>query len=174
MNGEPLPAKHGFPIRCLFPGRYGQKQPKWLTGITVRRERHVGHWEAQGWSDEAPIRINSRIDGPRGGATVAAPVAVHGIAFSGLSGVVRVELVVNDRETHPATLRRAPAPYTDLVWTEWSWTWRDAPAGNHRLLARARDGSGRSQSRPRGELLSGTFPDGTSAMHQVRLFVPAG
>jgi len=33
MNGEPVPREHGFPVRCLWPGRYGMKQPKWVTEI---------------------------------------------------------------------------------------------------------------------------------------------
>lgn len=33
MNGKPLTKAHGFPLRIIIPGRYGQKQPKWLTEI---------------------------------------------------------------------------------------------------------------------------------------------
>lgn len=174
MNGAPLPAEHGFPVRCLFPGRYGQKQPKWLTRITVQRERHPGHWEAQGWSDTAEIRINSRFDAPRDHATVTAPVTVRGIAFSDPSGVAKVELVVDNKRTVAAVLRRAPGPDRDLVWTEWVWTWDDPAPGNHVLLARAADGSGRRQSRAREHVLGGTFPDGTTDMHKIGLFVPGG
>lgn len=174
MNGELLPAEHGFPLRCLFPGRYGQKQPKWISGITLLAEPHVGHWEGQGWSDSAEIQINSRFDRPADRATVTPPVALRGIAFSGLSGVAMVEIVVEGGGSHAASLRRAPEPDTALVWTEWDWSW-DAPApGNHRLMARAEDGGGRRQHRPREQVLQGTFPDGSSEMQVLRLFVPAG
>ncbi len=173
MNGAPLTAEHGFPARCLFPGRYGQKQPKWLTGITVQRARHAGHWESQGWSETAEIRINARMDAPRDHATVRAPVTLRGVAFSDLSGVAAVELVIGNRTVGPAALRRAPEPYRDLTWTEWEWVWRDPPPGNHVVLVRAADGAGRRQHRAREHVLGGTFPDGTSEMHRVRLFVPA-
>src|SRR5262249_40286493 len=33
MNGAPLPDKHGFPLRLILPGRYGVKNPKWITRI---------------------------------------------------------------------------------------------------------------------------------------------
>jgi hypothetical protein len=171
MNGEPLPAKHGFPLRCLFPGRYGQKQPKWLTSITVQTERHRGHWEGQGWSDTAPIQINSRFDSPARRATVQPPVVVRGIAFADLSGVASVQIIVDDGERFEAELAKAPSPFTDLVWTEWEWVWEDPAPGNHTLLARASDGNGLSQSRPRDQLLGGTFPDGTTTMDKLNLFV---
>src|SRR5512135_58543 len=35
MNGEDLPAIHGAPLRCLWPGHYGMKQPKWIQTITA-------------------------------------------------------------------------------------------------------------------------------------------
>ena len=35
LNGQPLNVKHGFPLRVLIPGRYGMKQPRWITGIKL-------------------------------------------------------------------------------------------------------------------------------------------
>jgi DMSO/TMAO reductase YedYZ molybdopterin-dependent catalytic subunit len=175
MNGVQLPAEHGFPLRCLFPGRYGQKQPKWLTGITLQATPHKGHWEKQGWSDTAEIRVNSRIDSATRPKAVGEPVVVRGIAFSDASGVVSVELVVDRKDGYPATLlQRAPVPFTTLTWTEWEWTWTDPPAGNHVIQAKARDGNGLTQNNPRKNLLAGTFPDGTSDMPQVTVQVPGG
>lgn len=173
MNGVPLPAEHGFPLRCLFPGRYGQKQPKWLTGITLQAEPHQGHWEKQGWSDTAEIRVNSRIDSATRPKAAGEPVVVRGIAFSDASGIASVELIVDRKDAFAATLlRQAPVPFTKLTWTEWEWTWTDPPAGNHVIQAKARDGDGIAQNNPRKNLLAGTFPDGTSDMVQVSVQVP--
>ena len=33
MNGEPLTKEHGFPARILMSGRFGMKNPKWVTAI---------------------------------------------------------------------------------------------------------------------------------------------
>ena len=35
MNGEKLPAKHGFPLRAMIPGWYGMDSVKWLRAIEV-------------------------------------------------------------------------------------------------------------------------------------------
>ncbi len=171
MNGETLPLEHGYPIRCLFPGRYGQKQPKWLTGITARDTHHVGYYESKGWSDEALIRVKSRIDSPARRATVNAPLIVRGIAFAGRSGIARVEVLVDDLDPAEATLTRAPTPHRDLVWTEWQWTWPDATPGNHVVRARAVDGDGTVQPRERRSLLGGEAKEGRSDMHSVSIFV---
>lgn len=170
MNGQELPHEHGRPVRCLFPGRYGQKQPKWITKITLVDQPWTGHWEGQGWSHEAPIKVNSRIDVPANGATVMPPATVAGIAFSGVDGVTEVAVIVDDKPVGTATLKKAPEPYANLVWTEWSWTGPAAP-GNHTAMSKARDGAGITQRRPREALLEGTKPDGTSDMHKIRWFL---
>ena len=44
MNGSPLPAAHGFPLRLIAPGWYGVANVKWLTGIEVRDTRFLGRF----------------------------------------------------------------------------------------------------------------------------------
>ena len=40
MNGAPLPAEHGFPLRLIAPGWYGVANVKWLTRIEVMDQRY--------------------------------------------------------------------------------------------------------------------------------------
>ena len=35
MNGQPLPARHGYPLRLVVPGWYAVASVKWLTDIRV-------------------------------------------------------------------------------------------------------------------------------------------
>ena len=47
MNGAPLPAEHGFPLRLIAPGWYGVANVKWLTRIEVMDQRYqAGSWRA--------------------------------------------------------------------------------------------------------------------------------
>ncbi len=71
MNGEPLPAEHGFPARLVVAGLYGYvSATKWLDGIQLTTwEDFDGYWVPRGWSKEGPIKTASRIDVPRSGAT---------------------------------------------------------------------------------------------------------
>jgi DMSO/TMAO reductase YedYZ molybdopterin-dependent catalytic subunit len=44
MNGVPLPAEHGFPLRLIAPGCYGVANVKWLTRIEVMDQRYAGRF----------------------------------------------------------------------------------------------------------------------------------
>ena len=35
MNGEPLPADHGYPLRAVVPGHVGVRNVKWLKSVTA-------------------------------------------------------------------------------------------------------------------------------------------
>jgi DMSO/TMAO reductase YedYZ molybdopterin-dependent catalytic subunit len=42
MNGEDIPAVHGYPVRLVVPGWYGSTSHKWLTKIVIRDREHDG------------------------------------------------------------------------------------------------------------------------------------
>jgi DMSO/TMAO reductase YedYZ molybdopterin-dependent catalytic subunit len=65
MNGAPLPDKHGFPLRLVLPGRYGMKNPKWITRIEIVPEPVEGYWVRRGWDRDALVKTVARIDTPR-------------------------------------------------------------------------------------------------------------
>src|SRR5947208_473875 len=99
MNGEPLPRRHGFPLRLIVPGLYGEKNPKWLTRIELLDEadgrlhrRHgCGFYKEQGWGRQGDvIPTHSRFDAPqvRGDHfespfQVGKAVELRGMAFGG-------------------------------------------------------------------------------------------
>jgi DMSO/TMAO reductase YedYZ molybdopterin-dependent catalytic subunit len=167
-NGGPLPPAHGFPARILLPGVYGQKQPKWITSLRFSDVYVAGIWEKEGWSDEAAIRVNSRIEYPAAKMVVAPgePLLITGVAFAALSGVAQVDVSTNGGQSwHAAGLLPGPNP---SVWTAWQWTWDAPPAGRHTLQARATDGDGAAQA-PTAGILGGVFPDGTSGIHSIAI-----
>ncbi|MEZ4681456.1 MAG: molybdopterin-dependent oxidoreductase [Caldilineaceae bacterium] len=47
MNGEPLPVRHGFPLRLIAPGWYGVANLKWLQKIEVRSRRLMNRFMAR-------------------------------------------------------------------------------------------------------------------------------
>jgi DMSO/TMAO reductase YedYZ molybdopterin-dependent catalytic subunit len=167
MNGEPLPREHGAPLRCIWPGRYGMKQPKWIQTITVIPDHFAGYWEKQGWTNDAFVLPNSRIDSPKDLAVISAPTfEMSGVAFSGEAGIDRLDVSWDDsNEWKPAELTRGPSPY---VWTIWKWSGSSLPAGRHTLYARVTDKSGRQQARPQTiKIFGDTFPNGSDQMHSV-------
>ncbi len=90
MNGEPLPAEHGFPARLVVAGLYGYvSATKWLDAIQLTTWEDVdGFWIPRGWSKEGPIKTASRIDVPRSGATLdAGPQPIAGVAWAPPGGI---------------------------------------------------------------------------------------
>jgi DMSO/TMAO reductase YedYZ molybdopterin-dependent catalytic subunit len=144
-DGQPLPRQHGFPLRICIPDRYGMKQPKWVTGITLTAESMPGYWVARGWDEKAEIKITSVIDTvaikslvTRGGQTL---VPIGGIAYAGAKGISKVEIQIDDAPWQAAQLR---APLSELTWVIWRYDWPFSE-GIHRLAVRAYDGQGRLQ-----------------------------
>ena len=172
MNGQPLPRDHGFPLRCVWPGRFGMKQPRWIIRIEVIDTSYRGYWEQQGWSNDAFIKINSQVLAPDSREVISTPAyTIRGLAHAGLAGVKKVEVSTDNGKTwSDATLIRGPEP-KNLVWTEWRYEWKVPSDGRYVVIARATDNDGVVQDGVGDSILGGTFPDGSSHMHAVTAIV---
>lgn len=162
MNGEPLPVEHGFPVRMVVPGLYGfVSATKWLVDLKVSRfEDFTAYWTSRGWSAKAPVKTQSRIDVPRGGANVkAGTLRVGGSAWAQHTGIERVEYRLDGGGWTEAQLGRVPNADT---WVQWSAS-LDVPPGSHTLAVRATDKSGYTQTGVR----TGVVPDGATGWHTV-------
>jgi DMSO/TMAO reductase YedYZ molybdopterin-dependent catalytic subunit len=65
LNGDPLSAEHGFPVRLFVPGFYGTNSVKWLCRIVAASERATGVFVSELYND--PV---VRADGTATAATV--------------------------------------------------------------------------------------------------------
>ena len=139
LNGQPLPPQHGYPARLLVPGRYGMKNPKWVSALEFIDEPFAGYWESKGWSDSAVYRPNTYIMGPAPGRALdVGPVDVYGTAFAGRDPIARVEFRVDDGPWQDAKLDYNGGPD---IWTLWRFTW-NATKGDHTVQARCTTKSG--------------------------------
>ncbi len=145
MNGTALPVAHGFPARLVVPGLYGYVSAcKWVTDINVTTFADAqGYWVPRGWSQQAPIKTESRIDVPNGSATLrAGRVQVAGVAWAQHKGIDAVEVRADSGPWHQARLAAVPGIDT---WRQWVWDW-DARPGSHLIEARATDATGYTQT----------------------------
>ena len=166
MNGEPLPADHGFPARLIVPGLYGYvSAAKWLTEIQLTTlEAFDAYWVPLGWAKEAPILTQSRIDVPRDGARVeAGAIAIAGVAWAPDRGVAGVEVQVNEEGWEPAELS---VPISNATWVQFIRRW-EARAGEHLVRVRAIDGAGEVQT----DQKTRPAPDGARGHHTIRVTV---
>ncbi len=53
FNGEPLPVKHGGPMRVFTPRRYAWKGAKWVNGLEFMPADKPGFWELNGYNTPA-------------------------------------------------------------------------------------------------------------------------
>ncbi len=164
MNGDPLPAAHGFPARLIVPGLYGYvSATKWLSEIELTTwDGFDAYWVPRGWSKEAPIKTQSRIDLPRSGRTVAAgQVEVAGVAWAPLKGVSEVEVSVDGGDWTPCALTE---PLSSRAWVQWKASVQLA-SGDHTIAVRATDGPGSTQTADRVP----PRPDGATGHHTIRV-----
>jgi DMSO/TMAO reductase YedYZ molybdopterin-dependent catalytic subunit len=157
MNGEPLAREHGFPLRAIVSGHYAMASVKWLTRIRAATEPYQGYFQTAdyAWWDESaqppvrrPLRAMQRkasIAWPPNGAVVEAgtTVTIAGAAWSGGPEIVAVDVSTDGGASWAAAELLDPAEHG--VWRRWRFAWRVGRAGEHTLLARARDAEGKTQ-----------------------------
>ncbi|ASO18115.1 DMSO/TMAO reductase YedYZ molybdopterin-dependent catalytic subunit [Actinoalloteichus hoggarensis] len=161
MNGEPLPAEHGFPVRMVVPGLYGfVSATKWIVDAEVTTFGRPAYWEQRGWAREAPIKTQSRIDRPRPFDEVrAGRMTAAGIAWAQHTGIDRVEVRLDGGAWRQAQLS---TEVNDQTWRMWRIE-LDVPSGGRRLECRATDRDGITQPEER----VAPVPDGATGRHSV-------
>jgi DMSO/TMAO reductase YedYZ molybdopterin-dependent catalytic subunit len=167
MNGEPLPARHGFPARLVVPGLYGYiSATKWLSEIELTTwEGFDGYWVPRGWDKQARVLLQSRFDTPSTASTrPRGPVELAGVAWEPEKGISRVEVAVDDGPWEEAELGTEVAP---SAWRHWSYVWQADEPGHHTLRVRAYDGDGRAQSNTRFP----PRPFGAMGHHEIRVTI---
>jgi DMSO/TMAO reductase YedYZ molybdopterin-dependent catalytic subunit len=172
MNGAELPDRHGYPLRLIVPGYFGEKHVKWLTRIEVTDANAKGFYETQGWGPNFITPTRSRIDVPDAWSSFAlgklnGPIEVKGIAYGGDRGISRVEFSSDGGKSW----RDAEIYYSggNLTWSLWKTEWLPDAAGDYMLVVRATDGEGDVQE---WEEDRGPF-SGIAGLHEIGVSVTA-
>ncbi len=162
MNGRPLPLLHGAPLRVITPGWMAESCIKWLTDITVQENETQGYYMQTAYrfpvtaiqpnsglpgTSMVPVEtmvVKSLIVRPADGARVGpGPLTIQGVAWSGESPIVKVEVSVDRGKTWvTARLVGEDLPY---AWRHWQLIWKPTAPGPLPLLCRATDAAGEVQ-----------------------------
>ena len=155
MNGQPLPARHGYPLRLVVPGWYAVASVKWLTDIRVVAEpfrgffqdtHYVYEWDRGGIRVREPIsltQVRAVITRPATGQELArGTMTVRGVAWSGAAPITRVDVSVADGSWQKARLIGMPAANG---WQQWELLASGLRPGETRIRARASDLAGQVQ-----------------------------
>jgi DMSO/TMAO reductase YedYZ molybdopterin-dependent catalytic subunit len=169
QNGDPLTQEHGFPCRLRVPAIYGMKNVKWLESIELVNNDYQGYWMERGWSDEAVVKAESRIDvlGDEGSATVGAATWIAGIAWAGDRGISKVEVSTDGGRTWDEALLKDPI--NERTWRFWAYRWTPSGEGDVEIVCRATDGDGEVQTKREAE----PHPSGASGYPSRSISVQA-
>jgi DMSO/TMAO reductase YedYZ molybdopterin-dependent catalytic subunit len=156
MNGEPLPLKHGYPLRSLALGWTGANCVKWLRKITVLTKPFEGFYMDQVYrvyqKGQDPKtgeivtqqKLKSIITQPVNGENLpAGDVAILGAAYGGEAKVQRVDISVDGGQSWNAATFIGPSE--PFAWRHWQFIWKAKTQGDYALLARATDSEGNLQ-----------------------------
>jgi DMSO/TMAO reductase YedYZ molybdopterin-dependent catalytic subunit len=190
MNGEPLPAQHGFPLRLVAPGWPASVSGKWLTRLWVRDRVHDGE-KMGGHSYRVPrypvapgaevpdadmeiigaMPVKSVVTRPATGIEhrVSETLPVRGHAWCGDGPVRSVHLSIDFGTTWLEASLRAPA--NPFAWQRFHAELRFPTSGHFEVWARATDHAGRMQPM----VVPGWNPGGylNNAMHRIAVRVVA-
>lgn len=156
LNGAPLTRHQGSPLRLLVPGWYGAPNVKWLAEIHVQDVAYLGKYQARWYRTLRGEMINGELKWVETPITrmqlksfVARVTAAGGahrvlvVAVNDGTPIKTVEVKIDDGPWQPAV--PDPATRDRYSWKLYTYTWKGAAPGEHTLVSRAIDATGRVQ-----------------------------
>ncbi len=153
MNGEPLPADHGHPVRVVVPNWIGISSVKWVGRIEVSDVPLFSPWNTQFYrlfgagfpAEGQPFNaqvVKSAFELDEGAVLPAGrPARLTGRSWSAHGPIRKVEVSTDGGQRW----RRARPVGPNVAWQRWEIDWRPRTAGPAELLARATDVRGNTQ-----------------------------
>ena len=157
LNGEPLTRHQGSPLRLIMPGWYGAPNVKWLAEIHVQEDPYLGKYQARWYRTLKGEMINGEMKWVETAIThmqlksFIARVTTDGTRYK-VTGVIlndgtpikAVEVKVDEGAWQPATLDATTAS-NKYSWKLFTYTWTGAGTGEHTLVSRVTDATGKVQ-----------------------------
>ena len=153
MNGAPLPAANGFPVRLIAPGWYGVCNVKWLRRIELRDSRYLGRFMGRDYVTVREVQRDGKTtvtetsvgrmllkSAPARVTLQDGRYRIEGMAW-GPAPVAAVEVKIDDGPWMKAAL---DANKSEHAWQAWHLDWSPTP-GEHTISSRAIDRSGAVQ-----------------------------
>ena len=156
LNGEPLTKHQGFPLRLIVPGWYGVANVKFLSEIHVQEVQYLGKYQARWYRTLRGEMINGEMKWKEAAishlqlksfiARVSKDGSRHnvfGVILHDGTPIRSVEVSVDSGPWQPATLD--PSMKEKYSWKWFNYTWNGATPGEHTLVSRVTDVTGKVQ-----------------------------
>lgn len=159
MNGQILPRGHGYPVRALAPGHWGEANGKWLDEIEIMEKEREGYWEKRGWRGTGPVNTIAKLYDENVTRLDDGRIELAGHAYAGTRGIDRVEVSTDGGDSWADAELTEPLPGRVVVgetfdesgvaqdaWRQWVYRF-EPTRGEHEVVVRATDGEGTVQPR---------------------------
>ena len=157
LNGEPLTVHQGSPLRLLVPGWYGAPNVKWLAEIHAQEDQYLGKFQARWYRTLKGEMINGEMKWTESAIThlqlksfvarVSRTGNTHkilGVILNDGTPIKSVEVQIDDGPWQPATIDPATAK-EKYGWKLFTYTWGGATPGEHTVVSRVTDATGKVQ-----------------------------
>ena len=172
MNGKTIPQNYGFPLRIIFPGFYGVRQPGWVVEIELVENGIMDYWgqtQFEKWNTDSSMAIDSKIFFPANYDTFALGenVRIGGAAY-GSRRISSVDITVDNGKTWiPAIIKQSMDE--DYVWVFWEVNYTPLSPGPLIINSRSTATDGRVQ--PQEDY---NYLDGTNSWPAITIFLKNG
>jgi DMSO/TMAO reductase YedYZ molybdopterin-dependent catalytic subunit len=156
LNGEPLTTHQGAPLRLIVPGWYGAPNVKWLSEVHAQEDQYLGKFQARWYRTLKGEMINGEMKWVETAIThlqlksFVARVTRAGNQHKVLAVVLNdgtpiksVEVKVDEGPWQAATAD--PATTAKYGWKFYTYNWTGATAGEHTIVSRVTDATGKVQ-----------------------------
>ncbi|MFC0562474.1 sulfite oxidase [Halalkalibacter alkalisediminis] len=150
-NNQPLPFKHGYPLRLIVPQWYAMASVKWIKQITVIDSTFIGPYQSndyvyfphkehnEGAKPVTNINVNSTIQTPLNLDILSTGThVIKGIAWTGKGHITNIEISTDHGQTwSKAIFKKQEKP--DYGWVSWSFIWTILEEGEFTIMSKATD-----------------------------------
>ncbi|NOT28393.1 MAG: molybdopterin-dependent oxidoreductase [Acidobacteria bacterium] len=156
LNGEPLTKHQGFPLRLIMPGWYGVANVKFLSEIHVQEDQYLGKFQARWYRTLRGEMVNGEMKWKEAAishlqlksfiARVTRAGDAHnvfGVILHDGTPIRSIEVKIDNGPWQAATLD--PSTKEKYSWKLFNYTWKGATPGEHTLVSRVTDVTGRVQ-----------------------------
>ena len=181
LNGQPLTKHQGAPLRLIVPGWYGVANVKWLSQIHIQEDAYTGKYQTRWYRTIKGEMIDGETKYMETAVThmqlksFIARVTksgnqykVLGVVLNDGTPVKSVEVKVDDGRWQPATLD--PATNEKYGWKLFTYMWNGATPGDHTLVSRVTDITGKTQpTAQENETKKSFLEDNSQASRKVKI-----
>lgn len=156
-NHQPIPFKHGFPLRLIVPQWYAMASVKWIKQIRIIDSTFTGPFQSIDYVyypniendlhafPVTTMHVNSTIQKPLNMELLnTGTILIKGIAWTGRGYITKVEISTDDGDTW-TNVKEVYSASQSYEWVSWSYEWKVQEKGEYTIRSRAADSYDRIQ-----------------------------